>query len=696
MYESHFGFSGPPFQLNPDPAFYFDSRGHANALAYLRFGVHQGEGFIVVTGDIGAGKTTLVKTLLAGLNADQVVAAQIVSTQLEAGDLLHSIITAFGIVPSGQSKAHLIATIEAFLTALATTGRRALLIVDEAQNLNQQAIEEMRMLSNFMLGSHALLQSFLVGQPDLRRLLGSPAMEQFRQRVIASCHLGPLEPPETRAYIEHRLRRVGWQDAPHFNDDSFNEIHRWSGGVPRRVNLLCNRLLLATYLGNGHEITRAHVEQVARELRAEVSEATVVPHTPAVSTTMPSVRDETPKAPPAISTEGSAPPVRRSRADAGRLHDPLLCVVDSPMAYAKAIALASRLAEHSELPPMAVVTPGAATGVALDAELLRCLVPPALEIHLNVGAGRYAKVVAQLAPRFDELLDELHPSAVLSFGSSDPAMTCALVAHKRGVPLIRLEAGRHYDTPSGMLNAALLDGCADVLYSTDLSAPPLAGAEQVSGIGNAVNVMLQVLLPYAGSPDKVLERLGVAAASRPGDRAFALATLQLEPQDSERERHESVSLLCELAASMPTIWLASRQSTALVDVFGLQQRLRDAGVVVVSKGSYLPSIGLLAKAACIVADDDGRLLEEAAALGVRSVVLRSERGSSSADEMASSVTTHSAGAAAHIVRQVVAAEHERAFERRLDDGTAERIATHLRGWLARRAHVGERSFVAPG
>ena len=694
MYETHFGLSGSPFQLNPDPAFYFDSRGHANALAYLRFGVHQGEGFIVVTGDIGAGKTTLVKTLLAGLDGEQVVAAQIVSTQLEAGDLLRSIIAAFGIVPSGQSKAHLIATIEAFLTALATTGRRALLIVDEAQNLNQQAIEEMRMLSNFMLGSHALLQSFLVGQPDLRRLLGSPAMEQFRQRVIASCHLGPLEAPETRAYIEHRLHRVGWQDVPHFDEDGFAEIHRWSEGVPRRVNLLCNRLLLATYLGNGGTITRSQVEQVARELRAEVSEAPpVAAQKPVVPTPPP--REEQPKPVLPVTVDVPPSPVRRSRADAGRLHDPLLCVVDSPMAYAKAIALASRLAEHSDLPPMVVVTPGAPSGVALDAELLRCLVPPALEVHLNVGAGRYAKVVARLAPRFDELLDELRPSAVLSFGSSDAAMTCALITHKRGVPLIRLEAGRHHDTPAATLNAALIDGCADVLYSADLAPGPLDSAEQVGGIGSAVNVLLQVLLPYAGSPDTVLERLGVAAASRPAGRAYALATLQLSPQNSERERHDVVTLLCELAGALPTVWLASRQSMSLIDVFDLHHLLRDAGVVTVSKGGYLASVGLLAKAACVVAGDDGRLLQEAAALGVRSVMLHADTHAPRTGDGAP-LMTHSADAAARLVRDLVAAQRERAFERRLDDRTTERIATHLRAWLARRPQVGERSFVAPG
>jgi len=277
MYESHFGFSGSPFQLNPDPEFYFNSKGHSRAMGYLQYGVMQGEGFIVITGEIGAGKTTLLRTLLEGLDRQKVLAAQIVSTQLESGELLQAIITAFGIPAQGTSKAHLIATLEAFLTALAAQGRHALLIVDEAQNLNEKAVEELRMLSNFQLGNHALLQSFLVGQPELRRLLESPQLEQLRQRVIASQHLGPLGPDETQAYVEHRLRRVGWTDRPAFAPGAFDHVYAWSGGVPRRINRLANRLLLAAYLENADLITPALVEQTAMELRTEIGESSYQP-----------------------------------------------------------------------------------------------------------------------------------------------------------------------------------------------------------------------------------------------------------------------------------------------------------------------------------------------------------------------------------------------------------------------------------
>jgi general secretion pathway protein A len=277
MYESHFGLSGSPFQLNPDPAFYFDSRGHSNALAYLKFGAHQGEGFIVVTGEIGAGKTTLVRTLLEGLNPEQVVAAQVVSTQLESGELLQAILMSFGIASASNSKAHLIGSLEAFLTSLAAKGRRALLIIDEAQNLKHEAVEELRMLSNFQLGKYGLLQSFLVGQPELRQLLQSKSMEQLRQRVIASCHLGPLAPAETQGYIEHRLRLVGWANRPQFAPEAFERIHAWTGGVPRKINRLCNRLLLGAFLSNEEKISALLVDRTAGELKSEIGELSEIP-----------------------------------------------------------------------------------------------------------------------------------------------------------------------------------------------------------------------------------------------------------------------------------------------------------------------------------------------------------------------------------------------------------------------------------
>jgi len=325
MYESYFGFHGQPFQLNPDPAFFFNSRGHGRALAYLQYGVTQSEGFIVITGEIGAGKTTLVRMLLEGLDRQKVLPAQIVSTQLESGELLQAIITAFGIPSQGTSKAHLIATLEAFLTALAAQGRHALLIVDEAQNLDPRAVEELRMLSNFQLGNKALLQSFLVGQPELRRLLESPSMEQLRQRVTASYHLGPLGIEETQGYVQHRLKHVGWSGRPSFDEGAFDSLFRWTGGVPRRINRLCNRVLLASFLDGTDVVNEALVERTALELREEIGESdftpSVVPQrAPVAPVVAPRTVEPEPIAAPAVdpqpeSAESVAVPEEAAAAD---------------------------------------------------------------------------------------------------------------------------------------------------------------------------------------------------------------------------------------------------------------------------------------------------------------------------------------------------------------------------------------------
>ncbi len=270
MYESYYRLSAKPFQLSPDPEFFFGSRGHRRAMAYLEYGLHQAEGFIVVTGEVGAGKTTLVQQLLARLPVSNVVPVQIVTTQLEAEDLVRIVASSFGLPTETGDKATLLIRLEQYLRQLQAEGKRALLIVDEAQNLGARAIEELRMLSNFQIGTKAILQSFLLGQPELRDLMQRPEMRQLKQRIIAAYHLGPLDRAETQQYIEHRLHRVGWQNDPSFSDDAFDRIFALTSGIPRRINTLADRLMLSAFLAEKHELNEHDVEDVARELKFEL------------------------------------------------------------------------------------------------------------------------------------------------------------------------------------------------------------------------------------------------------------------------------------------------------------------------------------------------------------------------------------------------------------------------------------------
>jgi general secretion pathway protein A len=269
MYDAFYHLQGKPFQMSPDPRFFYSSRGHRRAMAYLLYGAHQGEGFIVITGEIGAGKTMLASTLAQRLASRNLVLAQVVSTRLDADDMIRMVAGAFGL-PQEGSKAVLLNAVHQFLLECQSRQQRALLVVDEAQNLPPASVEELRMLSNFLHDARPLLQIFLLGQPEFRRILQGPGMEQLRQRVTASCHLGPMSGEETRAYIVHRLQTVGWHGDPSIAEDAFAGIHHFSGGVPRKINALCDRLLLMGCLDQKHSVAGRDVVAVIEELRHEL------------------------------------------------------------------------------------------------------------------------------------------------------------------------------------------------------------------------------------------------------------------------------------------------------------------------------------------------------------------------------------------------------------------------------------------
>ena len=278
MYESYYRFSAKPFQLSPDPRFFYGSKGHRRAMAYLEYGLSLGEGFIVITGEVGAGKTTLVRNLLRQLESENIIAAQLVSTQMDADDTLRSVAATLGLEHEGINKSALLKNLEDYLVAATRQGKRVLLIVDEAQNLTPRAVEELRMLSNFQTNERSLVQTFLLGQPEFRGILQSQDMQQLRQRVIASYHLGPMDADETRGYIEHRLKMVGWAGNPSFSDAAFAELHGFTGGIPRRINTFCDRLLLYGYLEEKGRFDVAEISEVIQDLRKEVAHQDPVPY----------------------------------------------------------------------------------------------------------------------------------------------------------------------------------------------------------------------------------------------------------------------------------------------------------------------------------------------------------------------------------------------------------------------------------
>lgn len=269
MYLAYYGFTEKPFQLKPDPSFFFPSRGHKRAAAYLEYGLSQEDGFIIITGDVGAGKTTLMRYLFQKLKQERVAAAQLVSTRLDPDDALRMVAAAFGLSYEASSKAALLLELERFLRKCEREGTRALLVVDEAQNLLPQTLEELRMLSNFQSDNRPLLQTFLLGQPEFRKTLLGSQMQQLRQRVIATYHLGPLDQAETRAYIEHRLQKAGWSGNPVLQDEIFEVIHNFSSGIPRKINLFCDRLLVMGCLEELQTLGKAEADEVVLDIKQE-------------------------------------------------------------------------------------------------------------------------------------------------------------------------------------------------------------------------------------------------------------------------------------------------------------------------------------------------------------------------------------------------------------------------------------------
>jgi putative secretion ATPase (PEP-CTERM system associated) len=268
MYERYYGLRERPFSLSPDPEYLFLGHARREALGYIRYGIEGQTGFIVLTGDIGCGKTTLFQAVMSNLD-QQTTVARIVSTMLSPRELLDSILLDFGLeVVPGHGKPHAIRDLARFLVEQRMEGKMSLLAIDEAQNLEPASLEELRMLSNLETEKSKLLQIVLIGQPSLRNLLARPELEQLRQRVTVSYHLEPLDEEETEAYINHRLRCAAVDVPLVFPRQVTDLVRRYSDGVPRRINIICDAILLFGYGESRQVIDLELASIVLQELEA--------------------------------------------------------------------------------------------------------------------------------------------------------------------------------------------------------------------------------------------------------------------------------------------------------------------------------------------------------------------------------------------------------------------------------------------
>ena len=269
VYKSVYNLEGQPFRLSPDYRFSFGHQTYNDAKSYLKYAIHQGEGLVAITGAPGTGKTTLIASLISGLDQAKVKAGVVTNVQLSSPNLLDMIVDAFSLQVDGSDHVHVMKVFKQFLIQQYEAGRRVILIVDEAQGLTAELLEELRLFSNLQHNTQLLMQIFLVGQEPLMDIIRSPGMEQLHQRLIATAQLKPLDLEQTIDYIAHRLSCVGWKNDPVLTDEVCSLIHKFSDGIPRLINLICHRLFLHAGLKNRHELVGGDALVVIVELHKE-------------------------------------------------------------------------------------------------------------------------------------------------------------------------------------------------------------------------------------------------------------------------------------------------------------------------------------------------------------------------------------------------------------------------------------------
>jgi len=270
MYEEFYGLSAPPFSITPDPRYLFFSRRHREAYEHMLFGIRERKGFIQITGEVGAGKSTLCRALLAEIG-DSCATALILNPVMSSLQLLRAILHELGLDDRGNDRLRLLQNLNEFLLARVHEGRDVVLIIDEAQDLTPAVLEEIRLLSNLETDDRKLLQIVLLGQPELRDTLDRAALRQLRQRITVRYHLKPIDRQETEAYIQHRLAIAGANGRPTFSRPAIRAIHLYSHGVPRLINAVCDKTLLVGYIEDRDHLTLRHVWRAVRDLAGRSS-----------------------------------------------------------------------------------------------------------------------------------------------------------------------------------------------------------------------------------------------------------------------------------------------------------------------------------------------------------------------------------------------------------------------------------------
>lgn len=588
MYERHFGITDLPFKLSPDPFFYFGSRQHQAALDAVRQAFTRELPFIILSGEVGAGKTTILRAWLPEVEAAGVAVGQIANTQLDADDLMFAITVAFGIEMRPDTNGSCDAALRGFLHTL--QGREALIVIDEAQNLSHDALRRLAALADTASEERASLRICLAGQPELRANIANPALREFMSRVQHSSHLVALDAVQMRQYIEHRLRRVGWSGTPSFDIGAFDSIHQSTGGIPRRINVLCNRLLLAQFLGDGRHIDAQSVAAAARALRAETGDHAFAGGTQRCPSEIPRL------------------PTIESGA--------IVVVVSGRSDHIKSIPLLRALGRRRDIPPAVLLAVTDERTWSLDRDLHAFAGISQQRLVLAQGARPQPSVVGE---RFKHFLQVWLPSAVMVIDGDEFSLCCATVAHDACVPLVHVDSnacaeGLDSTAPSPRDAIGRL---ADLRFG-DPSESHLRRERCSSPFVGAGNLLIDSVYLAAQMTARRAQPDAYSAARQYADkqRGYGIVALEQRPETlNEPCREAVVPVIRGLSRELPLFWPLPRETMRSLRQTCTAQALAGERIVCIEDLGYAAYIGLLRDATCVLTDALN-VVDEAAAVGV--------------------------------------------------------------------------------
>ncbi len=659
MYERHFGITGPPFRLSPDPSFYFDGGQHRVALAALRQAFSRDLPFVVLSGEIGAGKTTVLHAWLDECRSAGITVAQIANTQLDVEGLQHAIATAFGLDASQAQPHEVPGALRRFFREL--RGGQAALLIDEAQNLDRLALNSLVQVTQAAAGEKARLRIILAGQPELRSHVSAGALPELDALIQQACHLGPLDADQTRQYIEHRLLKVGWSGVPSFDADAFEEIHALTGGIPRRINVLANRLLLGQFLNQTVRIDRQAVSAIAQALDAEIGSGTVTLDPP----------KDSGKAAPAVVAAGSLLVIASGRSD-----------------YIKAMALMRAADRQPGLPPTVAVGLSDGTPWHLN-----------LDHRLYLGWAHRLVSLADGAPmtrqeveaRFGRLVEQCQPKAVVILDGDAMSHRCAILAVRHGVPVVHVGADAQTlderDDPRSP--RAAISQLASLRFDCQ-HADAAGGAVQARpshAVGNLLIDALYLAWEVAKWNAGVAGRPMASSKHIDERRGYGVVALKQPPeQTGEPLRPGALALLREVSRDLPLVWPMRHDTMLLAHKSGLARTLEGDRIARIEELGYVNYVRLMRGATCVLTDS-ADVMEEAAALGVPclSLGVRHVSRANAGGWLPATEVEGNAKAATRAVWQILfSGAGDAALPDDWDGEASTRVAHELALWLDRR------------